>query len=111
MGCWLAEINRDWVRVRILGLPLNSWSQKILKLIGDQCGGFMETEQETMLKNHLHWAWIKVRGDGKLVPTEIEVTSVELVYTILVWVETPVTVRAARQEKGDLGQGPMDNTL
>lgn len=69
-GCWPAEINRDWIWVRLLGLPLNLWSQEILKQIEDQCGGFIETEEETMLKNHLHWARIKVKGDGKLVPTE-----------------------------------------
>lgn len=74
-GCWPEEIRRDWVWIRILGLPLSMWSNKMFKLIGDRCGGFVETEEETTLKNHLHWARIKVHGDGKEVPKEIELIS------------------------------------
>ncbi|CAN4110033.1 unnamed protein product [Withania somnifera] len=42
-GCWPAEVNRDWVWIRILGVPPHLWSQKIFKQIGDQCGEFIET--------------------------------------------------------------------
>ncbi|KAF3626128.1 hypothetical protein FXO37_30499 [Capsicum annuum] len=49
-GCWPTEITRDWVWIRILGLPLSMWSQKIFKQTGDQCGGFTETEEETSLR-------------------------------------------------------------
>ncbi|WMV48686.1 hypothetical protein MTR67_042071 [Solanum verrucosum] len=74
-GCWPAEINRDW------------------------CGGFFETEEETSLKNHLYWARIKVKGDGRKVPKEIEVVERGFVYTIPVWCEIPVTVRKVELEK------------
>ncbi|KAG5631015.1 hypothetical protein H5410_002732 [Solanum commersonii] len=48
-------------------------------------------EDETTLKNHMHWARIKVRGDGKMVPKEIEVTSEGFVFTVPIWCEAPVT--------------------
>ncbi|KAF3654700.1 hypothetical protein FXO38_15020 [Capsicum annuum] len=73
------------------------WSQKIFKQIGDQCGGFIETEEETSLKNHLHWARLKVKGDGKSIPPEIEVSSEGVVYTIPIWVESPVTFRMEKE--------------
>lgn len=44
---------------------MSLWSQKIFREIGDQCGGFIETEEETCLKNYLQWARIKVKGDGE----------------------------------------------
>ncbi|KAG5591871.1 hypothetical protein H5410_042385 [Solanum commersonii] len=45
---------RGWVWLRLLGLPLSMWYQKIFKQLGDQCGGFNETEEETSLKNNLY---------------------------------------------------------
>lgn len=51
-GCWL-EVKRDWVWIRVMGLPLSLWSQKILKRIRDQYGGFIKTEEETNLQSSL----------------------------------------------------------
>ncbi|KAH0742543.1 hypothetical protein KY290_030536 [Solanum tuberosum] len=45
--------------VKILGLPLHLWLQNFLKAIGYLCGGWLETEEETTLRNHLKWARIK----------------------------------------------------
>ncbi|KAG5630999.1 hypothetical protein H5410_002716 [Solanum commersonii] len=49
----------------------------------------------------MHWACIKVRGDGKMVPKEIEVTSEGFVFTVTIWCEAPVTFRkeATRREE------------
>uniref|UniRef100_M1CUG5 Uncharacterized protein n=1 Tax=Solanum tuberosum TaxID=4113 RepID=M1CUG5_SOLTU len=73
--CWPEEITRDWVCIRLLALPMNLWSKKFFQDIGNLCGGYIDTEEETSLKNHLHWARINVRGDGSAVPKEVEVTS------------------------------------
>lgn len=35
---------------RVLGLPLQLWNSKVMKEIGDRCGGWMENEEETELK-------------------------------------------------------------
>ncbi|WMV55388.1 hypothetical protein MTR67_048773 [Solanum verrucosum] len=106
IGCWPAEIRRDWVWIRLLGLPMNLWSQKVFKEIGDICGGFIETEEETSLKNHLHWARIKVRGDGERIPREVEVTCDGFTYTIPVWCEAPVTVRLSEERREEKGKYP-----
>jgi len=110
IGCWPAEIRRDWVWIRLLGLPMNLWSQKVFKEIGDICGGFIETEEETSLKNHLHWARIKVRGDGERIPREVEVTCDGFTYTIPVWCEAPVTVRLSEERREEKGKYPVVNT-
>lgn len=73
----------------------------MFKQIGDQCGGFINTEEETTLKNHLHWA----RGDGKKVLREIELTIDDYVYMIQIWVKSLITVRL---EKGPVDNGRLD---
>lgn len=59
--------------IRIVGLPLQFWSQSTFKAIGDFCGGWIEIEEETQLQNHLKWARIKVEGDGSNVPREVTI--------------------------------------
>lgn len=44
-------IESTWVR--IIGLPLHLWSHTTFKSIGDCCGGWQETDEETTLHNHL----------------------------------------------------------
>ncbi|KAF3666432.1 hypothetical protein FXO38_09077 [Capsicum annuum] len=63
------EINTVWIG--IVGFPLHLWSQKVFIVIGDFCGGWVETEEETQLRNHLKWARIKIRGDGRDVLIEV----------------------------------------
>lgn len=48
----------DWFWIRALGLPLHLWNKDVMKEIGDACGGRLENEEETELKNHLRWARI-----------------------------------------------------
>ncbi|KAF3682900.1 hypothetical protein FXO37_02114 [Capsicum annuum] len=63
------EINTVWIG--IVGFPLHLWSQKVFIVIGDFCGGWVETEEETQLRHHLKWARIKIRGDGRDVLIEV----------------------------------------
>ncbi|KAG5619008.1 hypothetical protein H5410_018832 [Solanum commersonii] len=109
-GCWPAEVRRDWVWIRLLGLPMNLWSQKVFKEIGNLCGGYIETEEETSLKNHLHWARIKVKGDGERIPREVEITCDDFTYTIPVWCEAPVTVKFSEKRREEKGKYPVVNT-
>ncbi|KAF3674022.1 Ras-related protein RABF2b [Capsicum annuum] len=98
-GCWSDDIKRDWVWIRLLGLPLRLWSQNFFKMVGDLYGGYVETEEDTTLKNHLYWARIKVRGDGKRVLREIEIDSDGFSYNIPVWVEARVTVKLGEKRR------------
>lgn len=106
IGCWPTEIVRDWVWIRILLLPLSLWSKETFIKIRDMWGGFLETEEETSLKNHLHWARIKVKGDGGRVPKQIEVTEGGFAYTIPVWCEISVTVRKVETLKEGVSHYP-----
>lgn len=54
MGCWPVDVSRDWVWIRVMGLPLSMWSKEVFKRIEDMCRGFIEMEKEKSLKNHLH---------------------------------------------------------
>ncbi|KAG5628795.1 hypothetical protein H5410_000512 [Solanum commersonii] len=49
----------------------NGMDQTTSKAIGYFCGGWVETEEETLLRNHLKWARIKVEGNGSRIPKEL----------------------------------------
>ncbi|KAF3616310.1 hypothetical protein FXO37_35135 [Capsicum annuum] len=89
--------NKVWIR--LVGLPLQFWSQKILREIGEFCGGWIQTEEETELRNHLKWARLKVRGDEESVPKVVELVHGEISYRIQVWVEAPVRTLTSRQRE------------
>uniref|UniRef100_A0A3Q7GRW3 MULE transposase domain-containing protein n=1 Tax=Solanum lycopersicum TaxID=4081 RepID=A0A3Q7GRW3_SOLLC len=54
-GAFHESTRFDWVWIRALGLPLNLWNKDVVKKIGDACGGWLENEEETNIKNHLRW--------------------------------------------------------
>ncbi|KAG5627492.1 hypothetical protein H5410_012710 [Solanum commersonii] len=71
--------------------------------------GVDKTEEETTLKNPMHWARIKVKGDGKMVPKEIEIPSEGFVYIVPIWCEAPVTFRKEATRREEQHYGPMGN--
>jgi len=84
--------------VKILGLPLHLWSQIFFKAIGNLCGGWLETEEETTLRNHLKWARIRVCSDGNNIPKEVKVENGGVIFEMQIWAELP-----ARAYVGDRG--------
>lgn len=64
-------MKETWIRV--VGVPLNLWSNKVFQEIGDLCGGWLATEEETELKNHMKWARVLVAGDERSIPTEVAI--------------------------------------
>ncbi|KAG5576909.1 hypothetical protein H5410_057043 [Solanum commersonii] len=40
-------------KTRVHGLPLHLWYIRVMKEMSDKCGGWLENEEETELKNHL----------------------------------------------------------
>lgn len=73
------------------GVPLHLWYQDIFKQIGVKCGGWIETEEETTLRNHLKWARIKVKGPFEQIPKSIELEKNGVVYTNPVWCKAPAS--------------------
>lgn len=92
-GAIPAQKHFDWFWVRILGLSLHLWSEEVMKKIGDQCGGWIETEEETQLRNHLRWARLRVRGPFEDIPAYVEVSDGDYTFSLLVWCEAPARFR------------------
>lgn len=55
-----------------MGIPLQLWSQKVIREIGNFCGGWIQIEEEIELRNHLKWVRLKIRGDGDDVSSFVE---------------------------------------
>lgn len=91
----------DAIWIRVVGLPLNFWEHHTFKAIGDFCGGWIETEEETQLRNHLKWARIRIKGKGSNVPKEVTIDDGSLLYTMQVWTEAPAKVDVGEDEIQD----------
>ncbi|KAG5569758.1 hypothetical protein H5410_059524 [Solanum commersonii] len=98
--CGRSKENSTWVK--IVGLPLHFWDQKIFKVIGDFCGGWVETEEETQLRNHLKWARIRINGDGADIPKEVTIDGGGICYTMQIWAESPVRVFAGEDPNSEV---------
>lgn len=97
-GCCSDNQQKKEIWIRAMGLPLHFWTEKVFKAIGDKCGGWLETEEETKLKNHLKWARIKVKGNGADVPKEVTIVENGLIFIIPIWCESPTRVLPGGEE-------------
>lgn len=107
--CKKMKLNLVWWKPTTGCRPAEVRSQNMFKKIGDQSGGFIEMEEETSLKNHLHWAHIRVKGDGTMVLREIDVTSEGFVYTLPIGCEILETVKGKEEIREEKGFVPVDN--
>nr|XP_016434773.1 PREDICTED: uncharacterized protein LOC107761115 [Nicotiana tabacum] len=113
-GCLSKSISVKSTRIRAMGVPLHLWSHKIFKEIGDLCGGWKATEEETELKNHLKWARIQVAGDGCNIPNEVVIESEGVKFFIPIWPERKTRFELgpeiSRETTGDdTGSKPLKN--
>uniref|UniRef100_M1BBF6 Uncharacterized protein n=1 Tax=Solanum tuberosum TaxID=4113 RepID=M1BBF6_SOLTU len=76
------------VWIRVVGLLLHLWSQKVFREIGNLYGGWIRTEVETELRNHLKWVRLKVQADGESILSTVELTYGDLTFKVQIWVET-----------------------
>lgn len=82
------------------GCSLHLWMENTFKDIRDQCGGWLETDEETSLKNHLKWARLRVKGDGANIPREVKLSEKGLTFFIPIWPE-PDLGDDRREEEDD----------
>lgn len=100
---------------RNVGLPLHLWSQTTFRAIRDLCGGWIETEEETQLRNHLKWARIRVEGDKSRIPKEVTILNAGISYSMQLWTEilARFTFGEEEREKAIFQRSsrtsPMDN--
>ncbi|KAF3669432.1 hypothetical protein FXO38_07594 [Capsicum annuum] len=76
--------------IRIVGLPLHS--QKIFKIIGEYCGGSIEIEEETTLRNHVKWARVKARSEESSIPKEVKIENGGVLFSMQICAEALATV-------------------
>lgn len=78
---------RTWIR--IVGIPLHLWSQKIFHEIGNLCRG-MHGHRRTELKNRMKWARILVSNDGRNIPKEVVICRNGVKHYFLIWSEIKI---------------------
>ena len=95
--------------VRLLGLPLHLWSRPILKRIGDRCGGFVEEDENTVLRSDPRWARIRVIWDGSSNPRLVVVSEEDRSFEIQLWWEIqPQMSWESRTSKQNRGSGTRE---
>lgn len=80
--------------------PTSALVEKIVKKIGDQCDGWLETKEETLIKNHLRLACIKVKGPQEI-PCYVEVTDGGIMFSLPIWVEALLRYKMVNEYKLD----------
>lgn len=53
------QVNEEWMRM--VGLPLHLCTKKILRSIGERCGGFIVNDKKIVLRTYVLWSRILVR--------------------------------------------------
>ena len=84
-GCWAEGEERKEAWVRIVGLPISLWSPKILRRVGDACGGFITVDEHTKSMGDLQWARILVKLRGEARPSVLEIEGEEESYAVSLW--------------------------
>ena len=86
-GCSKVGSLVENVWVRVVGLPLHCWSEKVFKRVGDVCGGFVEVDRETKNYSQIQWARILVKKRGNLFPGTMHLVVDDYCYDLQLWWE------------------------
>ena len=82
------QMNKLWVR--IVGLPLHLWTCEVLRMIGDGCGGYLATDEDTRHRTEvLLWARILMKAEGQERPSTVNILAGSRSYEIQIWWEVP----------------------
>ena len=82
------------VWVKVVGVHL--WNRKVLKKIGDECGGFIAVDEDTTSLAELLWARILVKCKGRDTLETAEVMAGSRSYLRQLWWEFPPELRFVR---------------
>lgn len=113
-GCTSTSRYSKETWIKAVGIPLQLWSHKVFQVIGEVCGEWLATEEETELRNHMKWARILVANEGKSILKEVAISHNGLKFCIPIWAESnprfeilPESVRASAGED-DGGHYPVN---
>lgn len=91
----------QWVKA--LGIPLHAWSESTFKVIGNMCGGFVDTDEDTKRRNHLYWARICVKKSGTVLPNKIKLEVGDRNFEITILIDTHAKFWVAGNSKSSAG--------
>ncbi|KAF3653274.1 putative plastid-lipid-associated protein 8, chloroplastic [Capsicum annuum] len=97
-GCAPNSTMSSGIWIRIVGIPLHLWSQKVFQEIGNLCGDWVATEEETELKNHMKWARILVSNDGRNIPKEVVISRNGVKYYFPIWSGSKIRFELSREK-------------
>ena len=92
VGCLPNNTRTMETWIRIVGIPLHLWSERVFQEIENLCGGWVATEEETKLRNHMNWARILVANDGRNIPKEVSISRNGVIFHFPIWFECQVRV-------------------
>ena len=75
------------VWIRVVGLSLHLWSQELLKMIGDNCEGYMAINKGTTLRTKVSWARILVKNVEMTKPSVINILEGARSFKVQIWWE------------------------
>ncbi|KAK4708773.1 hypothetical protein R3W88_029698 [Solanum pinnatisectum] len=87
----------QWVKA--LGISLHAWLESTFKVIGNMCGGFMDTDEDTKRRNHLYWARIYVKKSGTVLPNKIKLEVGDRNFEITILIDTHAKFWVAENSK------------
>uniref|UniRef100_M1CEQ4 DUF4283 domain-containing protein n=1 Tax=Solanum tuberosum TaxID=4113 RepID=M1CEQ4_SOLTU len=110
VGCMpiSVEVNKTWIK--IIGIPLHLWLQQVFEEIVQLCGGWVATEEETELKNHMKWARTLVANSGRNILKEVLILRGGIKYHFPIWVEGKARYEILPEKVLNLA-GEEDNNL
>ncbi|XP_070037941.1 uncharacterized protein [Nicotiana tomentosiformis] len=68
--------------IRAFGIPLHDWSEKILRFVGDQYGGYIDSDEDTKKRNNLLWARICANYSDHEPKSKLDLIVGDLVFEI-----------------------------
>ena len=73
----------------MVGLPLHLWRLDVLKMIGDNYGGFLALDKETALRTKILWVRLLVSAKGKRRPSVVNILEGLRSFELQIWWELP----------------------
>nr|XP_033512651.1 uncharacterized protein LOC117277326 [Nicotiana tomentosiformis] len=73
---------QKWIKA--FGIPLHAWNPNTFRFIGDNCGGFIDTDEDTKLRSHLFWARICINFKEGGLPNNLVLEIGKLKYKITI---------------------------
>ncbi|KAH0765102.1 hypothetical protein KY285_000973 [Solanum tuberosum] len=101
------DAGQRWVKV--FGNPLHAWTTENFRKIGNQCGRYVDIDEDTKNRNQLYWARICVHSDMEF-PRKVDLAVKEWKFEISIISDSDVVAGKVKHE-GSLPSRPRNAPL